>query len=143
MRPSPTTDREKFPEIAEEIGEDPARFLDQDLLDDTTTLEKRIQGIDFLDVIDAWLRVEAALDRGPRDPVVRMLHERQEALEEHGERGDRGNLRPQRPRPEKPDWLHEGEPYTDRPTTPTSASIGTSTPAVATDGGQERDLDGE
>lgn len=77
-------DRERFPEVAAEIDEDPARFLDADGID--RTMHSRIQGIDFLEVADAWIQVEAALERGPRKQVIAKLNQRKAWLEEHGER---------------------------------------------------------
>jgi hypothetical protein len=86
-RRSHSNDRERFPEIQAEINEDPARYLDKE--DPGETYRSRAEGIDFLDVVDAWIQVEAALDRGPRKPVIARLNPRKAWLEEHGERPDR------------------------------------------------------
>jgi len=86
--------RQRFPRLLEDIGEDPARFLDRDLFEhgqvrleerdvvawdesnqrvardsDVSApgrmLRDRIQGIDHLEVARAWRAVERALDRTP------------------------------------------------------------------------------
>jgi hypothetical protein len=80
-------DRERFPDVKERIDEDPARWLDREPLGKTA--DARIDGIDFLDVVDAWVRVEAELERGPRREVIAKLNQRKAWLEEHGERPDR------------------------------------------------------
>jgi hypothetical protein len=86
-----TPDRERFPEIAEEIGEDPARWLDRDLLESTPGdqsekwfLRKRIDGIASLEVARKWAEVERELERGPRDPVLDMIKERVAYFNRHG-----------------------------------------------------------
>ncbi len=89
-------DREHFERAVEEIGEDPARFLDRDLFDhgiarledrdepdfgsgdqrlvrdsDVSApgemIRDRIQGIDRLSVAASWMQVERDLDRTPED----------------------------------------------------------------------------
>lgn len=87
---------QQFPDIAEKISENPARFLDRDVLGTTPAgeskpsllLEARIRGIDYIDVVDAYLQVELALDREdcPRQGVVALLNQRKQWLREHGER---------------------------------------------------------
>ncbi|WP_246308035.1 hypothetical protein [Halorarum salinum] len=93
-----TSDRftESFPSLREEIGEDPARFLDVPLLGSTGAstpfglARARIRGIDEIGTAKAWLAVERALGRGdddgPRERVVDLLEARIDDLEEHGER---------------------------------------------------------
>lgn len=88
-RRSTPSDRERFPDVKDRIGEDPARFLDIALEDTTGTLSARIRGIDFVDVLDEWVQVEAALDRGPRRKVMARLNQRKNWLQERGERPDR------------------------------------------------------
>jgi len=97
-RPAASIDRERFPEYKDEIGEDPARYLDADLVErgpsHTDTSRRRmvfdrIASIDRFEVIEAWLDVETSLDRGPRKPVIAALNERKDHLEEIGERPDR------------------------------------------------------
>jgi len=117
-------DRERFPEVAEVIGEDPARWLDRDLFDHGVTrhrwiegdpypeyaprpdedvsapgqmIRDRIQGIDDLSVIARWLEVEHALGRGPRDRVVELLEARAAELKEIGERPERLQYGPREP----------------------------------------------
>ena len=118
------SDRARYPDRADEIGEDPARWLDKDLTarsmqrqqadetpsrqamrlvedTDTTTAGKivrdRISGIDSLIVIKHWLEVESDLDRGPRDGVITLLQERADELKQIGERPDRLPLGPREP----------------------------------------------
>lgn len=86
-------DRERYPKLREEIGEDPAQYLDVPMFRDDgvtplRTAFSRIQGIDRIPVVNAWLAVERNLPRGPRDRVVAKLRERRQFLEEHGERPD-------------------------------------------------------
>ena len=85
------------------LGENPARFLDHDLVeygashtDETlqSLVTARIRGIDYLEVVNAWIAVERKLDRGPRDRVISLLEQRKAHLEENGER-------------ELPDWTVE------------------------------------
>lgn len=81
--------RETFPDVADEIGEDPARFLDVDVLADDGARElllSRIRGIDRLGTINAWIIVERKLERGPRDRIVELLERRREHLLETGGR---------------------------------------------------------
>jgi len=109
------SERERFPEVAEEIGEDPARWLDHDMLKQTLVRQEvdpnsefgqmrlvedndknstfgkmfraRVRGIDKLFVIRKWLEVEHELDRGPRHKqVIEPLKERAQDLKENGER---------------------------------------------------------
>jgi hypothetical protein len=81
-------DRERFPEVKEHIDEDPTRFLDVEGID--RTMHSRIQGIDFLNVADAWIQgIDAELERGPRKQVIARLNQRKAWLEENGERPDR------------------------------------------------------
>jgi len=95
VRPAASTDRQDFPRLREDIGEDPARFLDRPLLEygfqtgAAPLVKARIAGIDYLDVIRAWIAVERRLDRGPRDNVIRWLERREETLQAKGERDDR------------------------------------------------------
>lgn len=97
-----------------DLGEDPGRFLDRrltsrpacwTLIDDEEyggrSMERqvdtdvstsgqlviaRIRGIDHLDRVRVWIAVERRLDRGPRDPIIELLEEREAELEAEGER---------------------------------------------------------
>lgn len=85
-----------FPDIENAIDENPARFLDRDLLSSTPVGQSnpkefvfaRIDGIDFLAVAESYLYVELNLSRAecPRAPVVAKLNERIQWLREHGDR---------------------------------------------------------
>lgn len=85
-------EREQFPQVAAEIGEDPARFLDVPLVapdqlgsSPFELAAARIAGIDDIDTARAWLRVEAELERGPRKGVVQRLNRRKAELEADSE----------------------------------------------------------
>jgi hypothetical protein len=100
-KPAASNDRERFPSLKEDIGEDPARYLDHDLIErgsraTSTTLQPlvraRIRGIDEIGVVRAWIAVERRLDRGPRESVIELLEERLAYLQEYGEREDRVDL---------------------------------------------------
>ena len=83
------------PENAAEHGENPARFLIEEITVDNgdgTTGElmlARIRGLETIALCRFWLGVERYLaaqeDREPRDRVVDALEEREEYLEEHGD----------------------------------------------------------
>ncbi|WP_373190014.1 hypothetical protein [Halolamina sp.] len=92
--PGQSGDRQRFPDLAEDIGEDPARFLNRDLFehgqvrleerdhsefnegnqrvvrDEAVSapgemIRDRIQGIDDLAVARAWRAIELRLERTP------------------------------------------------------------------------------
>lgn len=97
--------RETFASLRDQIGEDPARFLDHRIFGNPCGMGRlmhaRIQGIDDLETIRAWRAVERNIDRGPRDRVLEWLDEREQELEEIGERPDRLENGPRRP----PEWF--------------------------------------
>ena len=93
-KPAPSHDRKRFPSLREDIGEDPARWLDRDLVtpecrkvqvsrdrsrspadvrlvpdravsSGEAFVRARIRGIDRIAVCRAWRAVERALGRGP------------------------------------------------------------------------------
>lgn len=104
--------REQFPDLREDIGEDPARFLDHDLLDDVGMRDlalTRIESIDKLAVISAWRAVERRLDRQTRQAILDALDEREADLEELGERPDRLGHGPRRP----PSWFDSASESAD------------------------------
>ncbi|MFC7323226.1 hypothetical protein ACFQMF_01395 [Halorubrum rutilum] len=80
---------------SERLGENPARFLVEDVAADNgdgTTGElifARIRGIVSTELVDYWLGVERWLamqdDREPRDRVIDALEARKAELDEHGE----------------------------------------------------------
>lgn len=110
-------DRQQFPELVEAINEDPAQFLDHDLdadHDQRRLAVGRIEVIDYLGVVNAWIQVERQLDRGPRDPIIELLEQRREWILEHGDRDERLEAAGERtPAPPKSViWIDEdGEPY--------------------------------
>jgi hypothetical protein len=93
----------RFPELHEDIGEDPAEYLDRDLTQpfdgdgaNTTPgdlLKARVRGIDSFQTLQAFVAVERRLgygdDDGGREHVLDLLWERREELEALGERPDR------------------------------------------------------
>lgn len=94
----------QFPRVEEEIGENPARFLDHDLLGSQgcgNLIRARIRGLDSLEAVRAWKAVERALDRDTRDKVIEMLDVREQQLQESGDRPDRLPHGPRRP----PEWF--------------------------------------
>lgn len=108
-------DRATFPTLREEIGEDPARFLDVPLLASAGAstpfglARARIRGIDRIATAKAWIAVERALargDEGPRDRVIQLLEDRIDVLEEHGERPTADEIRAiaEHVRADHPEW---------------------------------------
>ena len=92
MKASADPDHETFPAVADEIGEDPARFLDKPILapgqegsSPMLTAKARIRGIESLDVLDGWFEVETSLDRGPRKKVISMLNQRRAHLRDQSD----------------------------------------------------------
>lgn len=88
--------RERFPGLREDLGEDPARFLDRPLFGSNPQtsgegvfIRARIRGIDEIAVVRAWTAIERRLERGPREKVLDLLDEREAELAEIGERPDR------------------------------------------------------
>lgn len=103
----------KIEEIAEQIGENPARYLDQNLVETgpshTTSSGRplfiaRVRGIDYIGVANAWIIVERELakfrDREPRQRVIELLERRRDHLIENGERTDLSDEELQRRREE-------------------------------------------
>lgn len=89
--------RERFPRVKEYIGEDPARYLDQELdAHGRELVEARIRGIDYLATVRAWIAVERSLGRGPgggpRPEVIKQLEEREAYLDAEGDRDERLDL---------------------------------------------------
>ncbi|MBO4249265.1 hypothetical protein IL252_15725 [Halomicrobium sp. IBSBa] len=88
--------RETFPKIRDDVGEDPARWLDWSILGDKSReklVRTRIDSIDSIEMIRAWIGVERALERGddggPREAVINALEQRERRLNEIGERPER------------------------------------------------------
>jgi hypothetical protein len=90
-----TRDREEYPSLKADIGEDPARYLAVERLEELKLARARIRGIDFIQVIRAWKAVERNLSERSvvsehhRQTVMRWLDEREAELEEIGERDER------------------------------------------------------
>jgi len=105
-------ERLRCPKLLDRIGEDPARWLDQDLLshpDRRKLVFALIDAIDSVQRLEAWRAVEKRLanDRyaekarnpleKPRAKIMQRLDQREEWLELHGERPDRLPCGPRRP----------------------------------------------
>ena len=108
-QPANTTERMRCPKLRERLGEDPARWLDWDLLADAsrkTLVFSLIEGIDTYERLEAWRAVEKRLAndrftheaRNPledtRDAIMRRLDQREKWLDLHGERPDRLSFGP-------------------------------------------------
>lgn len=118
-KPAAKVDRPEFPALVEDIGEDPARFL-YDPDDQRVDLAlARIRGIDYVQVLNAWLAVERRVNGG-RPEVTSAIEARREILEEHGEREQLTPEELERRRTERmpdgvdddatddePSWVHE------------------------------------
>jgi hypothetical protein len=90
MRRGTTNAVPAFPDIKQQLGYNPARFLvpTADAMDElswTTRVKAFIRGMDDVATVRAWLRVEAALELGanggPRKKVIRWLNQRQAVIE--------------------------------------------------------------
>ena len=111
--PASTEQRARYPDIKDEFGEDPARWLDHPLFDRPSLREMariRAYSIDDIDLARKWIEVECELDRGPRKKVVSWLNERIEALKIIGDRPDRLQERESRDVPDS-EWyvIRDGE----------------------------------
>jgi len=152
-------------DMKDDIGENPARFLDQDIPVDadspTSMFIARVRGIDRLEVVGAWLgaerRLAAEQDRQPRDHVINLPQQRRESLQENGERPKESRPHHRHELPERyqphdrdvppKDWYRideDGErvPWSKRPTgvsTSRRFNSSTNSEALATDGGEPRD----
>ena len=96
---SPEPSHETFPEAVENIGHDPAKFLDRPLFGGSAEtsapgliIQDRIRGIDRLAVLAVYETVERRLadrlEREPREKVLELIADRREELLENGERPD-------------------------------------------------------
>lgn len=98
------TERLRCPTLKDDIGEDPARWLDADMLANPDRKElvwSLIHGIDTYARLRAWRAVELKLanddENGdarnpldePRSAILKRLNQREEWLDLHGERPDR------------------------------------------------------
>ncbi|WP_324662424.1 hypothetical protein [Haloarcula sediminis] len=103
-QPADTSRRIRCPSLVEDIGEDPARWLDWDLLADSARaamVRTLIDGIDTIERLRAWRGVERKLANDdqngdarnpleePRGPIMQRLDQREEWLKLNGERPDR------------------------------------------------------
>jgi hypothetical protein len=145
--PADTSDRARYPEIKTLHGEDPARWLDWQILGDQDRefmVRTRIASIDEIGLCRAWIAVERDLDRQTRQSVISRLKKRIQELEEIGERPDRLEFGPRRP-PELQDDVETRVSYVDDdgkrvPWDEVDRGVGLGSRsglAVATDGGED------
>ena len=86
------SDTPQFSAIEEDINENPAKWLSQDITidegDGTTgqTIFAMIRGMGTITRVRAWLAVERALHQGGRDRVINKLEQKEAELQENGER---------------------------------------------------------
>jgi len=105
-------DLPEFPNIEEDLGYNPARFLDWRLVGAGPAdsdigngrlmlLKAKIRGVDRIAVLRAFEAVErnprVGPEEGPRSGVIQLLHQREDQLSERGERPDRLPYGPRRP----------------------------------------------
>lgn len=87
-RPAHLDGRPTFPDVAEDIGEDPARFI----VAGGELLASRLKGIDRVEVARKWIEVEIALaeqlDRDVNQELIGWLNRRIDHLREHGGRDE-------------------------------------------------------
>lgn len=114
LRPVNRAERPTFPEVKEEIGEDPARFITFR----GQLLTARLKGIDRVEVARKWIEVELELaeqlDRDPDQRLIGYLNKRIDALREHGGRDEQLEDRREivvdepepEPEPEDRTWEH-------------------------------------
>ena len=93
------------PELSDEHGENPARFLQEDIAIDSgdgtsgELMFARIRGLESVALVRYWVAMERRLasieGRDPRDRIIRALAERERQLEEHGEGLAQAGLSPE------------------------------------------------
>lgn len=129
--------------LKEKLGENPARFLDYELVERGSshtdrTLQRlvraRIRGIERLEVVNAWIAVERKLDRGPRDRIIELLEKRKAHLEANGER-ELPNLTAEERR-ERARRLYEQSPEPESETDEEALSATQKLHRIRADGGE-------
>jgi hypothetical protein len=137
MRRGTTDAIPAFPEIKDQLGYNPARFLvpTDDAMDEmswTTRAKAFIDGMDDVETVRAWLTVEAALEQGanggPRKKVIRWLNHRQAAIEGRDIPVDDTT-------PTDASSRDEATESVDKPDPPTPSNEENTATAVAADGG--------
>ena len=101
-KPADRSEVEAYPKIERDVGYNPARFLDMDLVEtgDATIQSNRalvravIRGLQSVATVRAWDGVERNLarkvyDREPRQPILDWLAEREAELQERGDLDER------------------------------------------------------
>jgi hypothetical protein len=129
-------DRDKFPNVQEDIGEDPARYLDVERVEELQLARARIRGIDFIAVVRAWKAVERNLY--PRPKVLEWLDEREAELKEIGDRDERMAAQDIEARREATPSTESVATFSDRDGEyPFSNSVDADRYRAATDGGTD------
>jgi hypothetical protein len=136
MRRGKTDAYPAFPEITQQLGYNPARFLvpTDDAVDELswkTRTKAFIRGMDAVETVHAWIEVEVALELGndgPRKKVITWLNHRQAVIEGRDVPVD--------------DTAHtdvsvrdETTEPVDKPGTPTPSNEESTATALAADGG--------
>lgn len=141
--PGESRDRKRFPKLKDDYGEDPARWLDCDILghsDRKRLVEARIEGIDEIALVRAWIAVERRLDRDTRQGIITRLERREEQLQQIGERPDRVTDRDGREIPDKQVYRVDADgervPWKDADRSTGLPSSRCRDQPVATDGGE-------
>lgn len=86
MKPAREADTPAYPDLVEEIGEDPYRFLASSM-----DLSPRIRGISDLGVVNGWLQVARDLD--VQQSVIDQLERRRDYLVDQSVAADGGEER--------------------------------------------------
>lgn len=113
-----SSDYPEFPEVEEQLGYNPARFLDQVGKTGKTkelTAKGLIRGLESVEHCRMWINVEADLHDGPRKQVARWIGSRQVELKhpdgiEESEIEDRENVEEIEETSEEPTEESESEP---------------------------------
>jgi hypothetical protein len=141
MRRGKTDAYPAFPDIKDQLGYNPARFLmptddEMDELSWTTRAKAFIDGMDDVETVRAWLTVEAALELGanggPRKKVIRWLNHRQAVIEGRDIPADDTEHTDAVARDETTESV-------DEPGPPTPSNEGNTATALAADGGATPD----
>lgn len=128
-KPADRSEHPSYPSIKADLGYNPARFLNHDLLEtgDGGTTESNqmlvravIRGLGSVAAVRAWTVVERNLahqvdDREPRQPVLDWLAEREAELEGQGDLKDRLEAAEIPPREERVDRRTASD-YREMPT---------------------------
>lgn len=126
------------PDLEEQHVREAVRFLHRKsgVLDGF--LKARLRGVDYREVLQAYLAVEHVTGDGPREPVLRAIQRRLESLANIGDRDQRGLEPIGRDVPAKDVRFvdDDGEPYKRTSNQYAGSLLDRREPALATDGGE-------